>query len=595
MAYAMTKQGSLDNCITYEFMCDTVADMNAIENRYRTIGTVAIVLSGESGMEVYIAGSDKQWNSLSSIGGGTAGGDTTGLVIHICAQNEVSNGLPDVELPDETTIYLVPASGANSGNLYDEYIYVDDEWEKFGSSNIDLSGYYQKPVSGIPANDLASGVIPDVSGFAPKDNPVFTSAMSMGRAANSTVGTNSVAIGGNVTASGSWSHAECSNTNANGVASHAEGTSTTASGESSHSEGAHTTASGQQSHAEGNYTNASAYASHAEGANTKASGQTSHAEGTGGSYTKNNVTYVSEALGQADHIEGYQTRTAANQPGNHAEGYQTAALGGAAHAEGQGTIASGSFCHAEGNNTTASEAATHAEGSQTIASSYAAHAEGNGTAASGASAHAEGQNTTASGDISHAEGMGTVASGALSHAEGSGTIANLTAMHAGGRYNAIYPNWVKNTNYSVGDLVVQNSTLYKCKTANSDATFIAKKWEAAKQYLVVIGNGTANARSNAYALDQDGNGHFAGDIYVGCNTDSTGGTKVATESYVNTRVPTPPVTNGDYLLKLNINNGIATYSWIKYTTQANIPISPVTLENGDMVTDESNNYIAYDT
>jgi hypothetical protein len=44
MAYAMTKQGSLDNCVTYEFMCDTVEDMNAIEDRYRTIGSVAIVL-----------------------------------------------------------------------------------------------------------------------------------------------------------------------------------------------------------------------------------------------------------------------------------------------------------------------------------------------------------------------------------------------------------------------------------------------------------------------------------------------------------------------------------------------------------------------
>lgn len=143
MAYAMTKQGSLDNCITYEFMCDTIADMNAIENRYRTIGTVAIVLSGESGMEVYIAGSNKQWNSLSSIGGETAGGNTAGLVIHICTQNEVSNGLPDVELPDETTIYLVPA-GNTTGNLYEEYIYVDDAWEKFGAASIDLSNYIQK-------------------------------------------------------------------------------------------------------------------------------------------------------------------------------------------------------------------------------------------------------------------------------------------------------------------------------------------------------------------------------------------------------------------------------------------------------------------
>ena len=101
MAYAMTKQGSLDNCITYEFICDTVADMNAIENTYRTIGTVAIVLSGESsGLEVYIAGSDKQWNSLSSIG--ASGSDSTGgLSIYICAQDEVDQGLPDIDEPDE--------------------------------------------------------------------------------------------------------------------------------------------------------------------------------------------------------------------------------------------------------------------------------------------------------------------------------------------------------------------------------------------------------------------------------------------------------------------------------------------------------------
>ena len=60
MAHIMTKQGSLDNVVTYEFICDTVSDMNAIENRYRTIGSVAIVLSGESGeLEVYISNSSK--------------------------------------------------------------------------------------------------------------------------------------------------------------------------------------------------------------------------------------------------------------------------------------------------------------------------------------------------------------------------------------------------------------------------------------------------------------------------------------------------------------------------------------------------------
>ena len=151
MAYAMTKQGSLDNCVTYEFICDAVEDMNAIEDRYRTIGTVAIVLSGESGLEVYIAGSDKQWNSLSSIGG-SAASDTAGLSIYICAQDEVSEGVPDVELPDEQTLYLVPAAEPDSGNLYDEYIYVDEEWEKFssGSVGINLPITYQS----LPALEL---------------------------------------------------------------------------------------------------------------------------------------------------------------------------------------------------------------------------------------------------------------------------------------------------------------------------------------------------------------------------------------------------------------------------------------------------------
>lgn len=148
MAYAMTKCGSQDNIITYEFMCDTTADMNKIENKYRTIGTVAIVLQGESdGLEVYIAGSDKKWNSLSSIAGGSGDMEAgSGLTIYICSQQEVSEGLPDVEEPDEDAIYLVPASDPSTGDLYNEYIWVDDNWERFGSGsiNIDLSNYIQK-------------------------------------------------------------------------------------------------------------------------------------------------------------------------------------------------------------------------------------------------------------------------------------------------------------------------------------------------------------------------------------------------------------------------------------------------------------------
>lgn len=71
MAYAMTKQGSLDNCVTYEFICDTVTDMNAIEDRYKVIGTIAIVLEGAyGGLEVYMTNSLKEWIIISEINNG---------------------------------------------------------------------------------------------------------------------------------------------------------------------------------------------------------------------------------------------------------------------------------------------------------------------------------------------------------------------------------------------------------------------------------------------------------------------------------------------------------------------------------------------
>ena len=44
----------------------------------------------------------------------------------------------------ESTIYLVPNSDPETQNLYDEYIYVNNSWEKIGSKSIDLSDYYTK-------------------------------------------------------------------------------------------------------------------------------------------------------------------------------------------------------------------------------------------------------------------------------------------------------------------------------------------------------------------------------------------------------------------------------------------------------------------
>lgn len=60
----MTKRGQLDNVVTYEHMCDTVEDLTKIDPQYITLGSVALVLKGASGVEIYLASSDKQWNKM---------------------------------------------------------------------------------------------------------------------------------------------------------------------------------------------------------------------------------------------------------------------------------------------------------------------------------------------------------------------------------------------------------------------------------------------------------------------------------------------------------------------------------------------------
>ena len=183
---------------------------------------------------------------------------------------------------------------------------------------------------------------------------------------------------------------------------------------------------------------------------------------------------------------------------SHAEGKETSAIGYSAHAEGEYTIAEGQASHAEGDsikresvggNRNAPRAygrASHAEGTGTIAGVIndanicASHAEGVGSQALETAAHAEGFDTKASGKGSHTEGMGTVAVGLAQHVEGE--------------YNK--------------------------------ADTIDKETKKGK-YIHIAGNGSSGNPSNAHTLDWNGNGWFAGNLYVGGN-DQTDGQKVAT-------------------------------------------------------------------
>ena len=232
-------------------------------------------------------------------------------------------------------------------------------------------------------------------GAAASDSPVITSSISLGRKSETVVGSNSVAVGLDVEASGAYSFAEGHLTISSKYTSHSEGYASIASANYTHAEGRETVASDVHAHAEGYKTTASGVNSHAEGVGTIASGRHSHAEG--------NITEASE---QSCHAEGYSTKATK------------------AHA------------HAEGRMTTASGVVSHAEGDTTEASGNTSHAEGSHSRALGAYSHAEGNSTYAEGDSSHAEGYMTNTYGEASHAEGYGTTA-YTNQHAQGHYNSI--------------------------------------------------------------------------------------------------------------------------------------------------------------
>lgn len=142
-----------------------------------------------------------------------------------------------------------------------------------------------------------------------------------------------------------------------------------------------------------------------------------------------------------------------------------------------------------GDRTKATGENSHAEGTQCEALGDSSHAEGIQTKASGLWSHVEGSQTRANGPGSHAEGTGSWATGPSSHAEGYGTEAAGEYQHVQGKHNVI---------------------------------------DEANKFADIVGNGADILnKSNAYALDWDGNLYLKGGVYVNCNADSTGGTKLS--------------------------------------------------------------------
>lgn len=263
----------------------------------------------------------------------------------------------------------------------------------------------------------------DLGGSSSKQHGVYSAS----------IGTETLASGGNSIAVGDAAHAE-------GLNSSSFGNGTYAIAESSHTEGqgTSTTEEAKYAHAEGWATKARGVATHVEGYNNSAMTNYSHAEGT-----------ETVASGVASHAEGIHTVSDAE--GSHAEGYWTAAYGLHSHAEGESILndsgtgyayilkAEGRASHAEGRATIASGDYSHAEGFFTSATASRAHAEGYNSHAEGVASHAEGGDNIVSGASSHVGGVHSNVSSHYSFAHGYGlkTIGNI-AQAAFGEYNYPY-------------------------------------------------------------------------------------------------------------------------------------------------------------
>ncbi|MGN0665333.1 MAG: hypothetical protein ACI4KF_02270 [Huintestinicola sp.] len=70
-------------------------------------------------------------------------------------------------LPQEgegNKMYLVPKSVGSQGNIYDEYLYIDGEWELIGNGDVDLSGYIRLDDIHVPTSEEIAAIISAAKG-----------------------------------------------------------------------------------------------------------------------------------------------------------------------------------------------------------------------------------------------------------------------------------------------------------------------------------------------------------------------------------------------------------------------------------------------
>ena len=87
---------------------------------------------------------------------------------------------------NENTVYLIPSTDVDTDNMYVEYIYINNAWEKLGVQKFDLTGYatveWVQQQGYLTEHQSLEGYakVTDISGFQTADQvqAAITSALS---------------------------------------------------------------------------------------------------------------------------------------------------------------------------------------------------------------------------------------------------------------------------------------------------------------------------------------------------------------------------------------------------------------------------------
>ena len=398
----------------------------------------------------------------------------------------IVNELP--ETGNQNTIYFLSNPTGTFPNIYNEYMYINNNWELIGNTAIDLSNYYTKTEIGTIVNSIETEISSKQStliagnNITINGNTISATDTTYSDATQTTAGlmssTDKIKLDGlnnyvlptaNSSVLGGIKIGNNLTIDSNGVVS---ATDTT------YSAGTNITIVNNRITAEG-YTYNPATGAFAEGDRdidesgitrtpSVAIGLTSHAEGNGGT-----------ASGRASHVEGASNNASGIQA--HAEGSNTSAIGTNSHTEGRLSVANGYASHAEGDGAeTGGDYASATSNPKTVDSRTAAagdyaHAEGLATIAYGAESHAEGEKTFAKGNNSHAEGRATKTLCNGEHAEGSYNVSH----HATDSFDGNVGNTVHSTGIGTADNarknaveVMQSGQVYLLGVGNYDGVHI---------------------------------------------------------------------------------------------------------------------------